>query len=380
MTRRRSRGRAARVRAGVHLWGPLWLPSANFIGRVWGTLDGGAEIEVATPNAYGGVWLPFDKDPDYGTRHLRVSNLREITVTQLAEVEPLARAICRRWALAGDDDFLEDPDEVGYRARCLTLVDPRPSVIEVRFVVRPMSRARRAALQVYERWANMPRITASELASLKEDLQEVRKAFDSAAREATLLPRDMSVKSLTRAASRLAKLRRPEYTQSRGSQLSLGDLPVGRKVKEGPPRPSPIGIGELLFFGRPIAAPGRQEAGRERQLILPLSGVMKGEPRDPEWDRLFRGLADGSVRAVMEDVALRSLAYHNRDFKPTDRRTTSSVRQYLNLIASGERPWLRVRRLGRSHVVSQDYALFRAYRDSGLSRARCLILTEDRPE
>lgn len=380
MTGRKRRGGRARGRAGVYLWGPLWLPSASFVGRVWGTLDGGGEIEVAALNADEGVWLPFDRDPDYATRYLRLSKLREITVTQVAEVEPLVKAICRRWALARDDDLLEEPDEIGYRARYLTLVAPEGCVLEVRLVTKSMARARREALRVYETWANMPRISACELASLREDMQKIRESFDSAAREATLPPTGMSVESLTRAARQLAKLLGPEDPHCGAPKLSPRGLPIGRGVNEGPPRPSPIGIGELLFFGRPIAAPGRQEAGRERQLILPLSGVRKGEPRDPEWGRLFRGLADGSVRAVMEDVSLRSLAYHNRDYKPTDRRTTSSVRQYLNLIASGERPWLRVRRLGRSHVVSQDYALFRAYRDSGLSRARCLILTEDRPE
>ena len=195
-----------------------------------------------------------------------------------------------------------------------------------------------------------------------------------------MLPASMSVGSLTRAARQLAKLIGLEDPHRSDPKLSPRGFPIGRRIKEGPPRPSPIGIGELLFFGRPIADPGRQKAGRERQLVFPFSGVRKGEPTDPEWDRLFRGLADGSARAVMEDVSLRLLVYHIRDFKPTDRRTTLSVRRYLSLIAAGERPWLRVRRLGRSHLVSQDYALFKAYRDSGLSRARCLILTEDRPE
>ena len=358
----------------------MWLPSANFVGRVWGTLDGGGELEVAAFDSDEAVWLPFDRDPGHATKYLRVTRLREITVTQVAEVEPLVKAICRRWALARDDDFLEEPDEVGYRARCLTLVAPDGSVLEARLVTKPMAWARPAALRVYETWANMPRISAFQLASLREDMQKVRESFDSAAREATLLPTGMSVESLTRAARQLGELLGPEDPHRGAPKLSPWGLPIGRRVNEGPLRPSPIGIGELLFFGRPIAGSGRQEARRERQLILPLSGARKEEPSDPEWDRLFRGLADGSVRAVMEDVSLRSLAYHKRDYKPTDRRTTSAVGRYLNLIASGERPWLRVRRLGRSHLASQDYALFKAYRDSGLSRAKCLILTEDRPE
>jgi len=247
-------------------------------------------------------------------------------------------------------------------------------------VLRSVAGARRGALRAYRAWANRPRLSACELASLREDLQRVRESFESAARQATLFPTDMSVGSLTRAARQLAKVIGLEGPPRGDPNLSASDLPIGRRIKEGPPRPSPIGIGELLFFGRPIADPRRKEGGGEHQLLLPISGVRKGEPTDPGWDRLFRGLADGSVRAVMEDVSLRSLVYYSRDFKPTDRRTTLSVRRYLRLIASGERPWLRVRRLGRSHVVSQDYALFRAYKDSGLSRARCLILTEDSPE
>jgi len=378
MNRRESRGRTAHVRAGVHLWGPLWLPGAEIVGRVWGTLDGGAEVEVAPPNDE--VWLPFDRVPDYATRHLGVKSLWELTVTQLTEVEPLARAVCRRWALAEDEDFLHDPDEVGYRARHLTLVNTAPSVIEVRFVLEPVARARRAALQVYERWANMPRITGAQLASLKEDLDKVRESFDSAAGEPTSLPADMSVESLTRSAWRLAKLLGPEDTQSSsGPEQSPEALPIGKQVKEGPPRPSPIGIGELLFFGRPVGDPGKRSARGDRQLMLPLLSVRRGEPNDPEWDRLLRGLADGSVRAVMEDVSLRRLVYHNRTYRPTDRRTASSVARYMRLIASGERPWLRVRRVGLSHVVSQEYALLKAYRDSGIELARCLILTEDRP-
>ena len=371
MTKRRRRGRSGRVRAGVHLWGPSWLPRANLVGRVWGTLDGGAELEVEE-----GVWLPFDRDPGHATRSLRGSELWEIAVTRVAEVEPLVKAIRRRWALARDDDFLEEPDEIGYRARYLTLVEPGGSVIEVRLVAKSMARARRAALRIYQAWANMPRMSGSQLASLTEDLRRVRSSFDSAARDATSYPPEMPVESLTRAASQLTKLLSRDDPSGSAPKLSREHLPIGLIVNEEPSRPSPIGIGELLFFGRPIAGFGPPEAARVHQLRLPLSGVTKGERTDPEWDRLFRGLASGSVRAAMEDVSLRWLVYHNRDYEPTDRRTMSSVRRYLKLRASGERPWLRVRRLGRSHVVSQDYPLLRAYRDSGLSRAKCLILTE----
>ena len=108
--------------------------------------------------------------------------------------------------------------------------------------------------------------------------------------------------------------------------------------------------------------------------MLPLSSTSKGEPVDPEWDRLFEGLVTGTVRAVMEDVSVKALTFHKPGYRPRDRPTELAVTKHLKAIASGDRPWLHVRRVGPIHGVSSDYALLKAYRNSGLRFARCLIL------
>ena len=366
-------------RAGSLLWGPSWLPSANFVGRVWSTVDGGAELEILASGTADSGWLAFDRDERHATWQAGMIDFWEITVTQHTEVEPVVKALCRRWALARDEDFLDDPDDVGFRARYLTLVRPVGSMIEVRLVARSMARARRAAQRVYERWANMPRMSSSELASLKEDLQRVRGVFDSAARKATGIPTDVSVESLMRTAAQLAKLWGWDDFADRAVEPSPEQPPTGRPVREGPFKPSPIGIGELLFFARPLTFFGR-EGPRDRQLILPLSSITKGEPVDPEWDRLFEGLVDGTVRAVMEDVSVKALAFHKPGYRPKDRPTELAMTKHLKTIASGDRPWLHVRRVGQIHGVSRDYALLKAYQNSGLRFARCLILVENPAE
>lgn len=366
-------------RAGSLIWGPSWSPSADFVGRVWGTLDGGAELEIPASDFDFGRWQAFDKDERHAKWQAGMIDLWEITVTQHTEVEPVVKALCRRWALARDEDFLEYPDDVGYRARYLTLVRPVGSTIEVRLVARSMARARRAALRVYERWANMPRMSSSELASFKEDLQRVRGSFDSAARRATGIPTDVSVESLTRTAAQLAMLWGWDDFAPRTVEPGPEQPAIGRPVKEGPSKPSPIGISELLFFARPLTVFVR-EGPFDRQLMLPLSSIGKGEPVDPEWDRLFEGLVPGTVRAVMEDVSIKALTFHTPGYRPKDRPTELAVTNHRKAIASGDRPWLRVRRVGPIHRVSRDYALLKAYQNSGLRFARCLILAENPAE
>ena len=67
--RKRKGGRRPR-RAGTILWGPSWMPVANLVARVWGTVDGGAELQLAAPGAAKQAWLPYDRHPDYATNHI----------------------------------------------------------------------------------------------------------------------------------------------------------------------------------------------------------------------------------------------------------------------------------------------------------------------
>jgi len=405
--RKRKGGRRPR-RAGTILWGPSWMPVANLVARVWGTVDGGAELQLAAPGAAKQAWLPYDRHPDYATIHMGEFELWEIILSQLAEVEALSKAICQRWALAHDEDFLCDPDDVGYRARYLTFVHPGGSVIVVRVVSESVAQARRAAMQIYRTWAGIPRMAAADLMLFADDVLRVRESLDSAARESALPSAAMSPAQLMRATERLARLWGWNGLDDVGEQGGAEDLPIGGPVQEGPPDRAPLGIAEVLFFGRPLRARGRRsqlarqlvllespeqqgETGRSPadtsrrrpqspQLMLPLSPVGEDEPVDHEWNRLFKGLLDRTVRAVMEDVPVESLVFHSRDYEPRGTRTSQTVSRYVEAIASGDRPWLHVRGFKGSFIVSGDYALLEAYRDSGLRFARCLILTKDRPE
>ena len=358
------------------------MPAAKFVGRVWGTVEGGAKLDVHVTADGREDWVPFSQHDSNELIQFRSPAAWEIAVSNVSEIEPIVRAICSTRALARDDDFLRDPDAIGFRARYLTIVGPTGEPAELRLVTEAMRDARQYAMEVYQYYANMPSMGALELASLNQELRLVRSRFESAEQRTASPPAEMSVDALISVASRLAELWGWERPQSgHGGDV---ELPVGERVAEGPPRPWPVGIAELLFFGRPIAQAEQTSIANNRQLLLPLSPMRSREPRDPEWERLFDELAGGSVSAVMEHVPVRSLAYHNPRYRPADRRTESSVARNLKLITSGERPWLRVRRLGRRpaspwYVVSQDYPLLKAYRDSKLPFAVCLVLAEDQP-
>lgn len=400
---KRKGGRRPR-RLGTLFWGPSWLPRANLVGRVWGTVDGGAELQFLVPGSAKEAWLPYDGRPSFGADRMGGLHVWEITVAQLSEIDPLVKAICRRWALAHDDNLLHNPDDIGYRARYLTLVDSGGSVTDVRLVMGSVAQARSAAMPIYRRWAGMARMAAGDLELFADDVLKIRESNDSLA-QGIVLPSVVSADQLMESADRLAKLWGWDDLDDVGARHRGTELPVGGPVKEGLPDPSPIGIGELLFFGRPITATGQPRgwarqlmflqppdqkgesrttpsgAGRSRtqarQLMLPLSPVGEDEPVDHEWTRLFKGLLEGTVRAEIEDVLIESLVYHSRDYEPRGTRTAQAASRYLAVMTAGDRPWLRARRFKRLHIVSEDYALLEAYRDSSLRFARCLILTKD---